>query len=157
MGELRYRELNYIGHTANKGFSRWLSGKEPTCQCRRHKRCRFDPWVWKIPWRREGQATHSSILAWRIPRTEELGGLQSMGLQRVGHKGGNLGRVHSKIFSYRFKSSYSVVSYHYAKFKFRISCYFQWCNLMSDVVNWHLTGWVWLPGLFCFIDSAFKN
>ena len=30
-------------------------------------------------------ATHSSILAWRIPWTEELGGLQSMGLQRVGH------------------------------------------------------------------------
>ena len=30
-------------------------------------------------------ATHSSILAWRIPCTEEPGGLQSMGLQRVGH------------------------------------------------------------------------
>ena len=26
-------------------------GKEPTCQCRRCKRCGFDPWVWKIPWR----------------------------------------------------------------------------------------------------------
>ena len=33
----------------------------------------------------KGMATHSSILAWRIPRTEEPGGLQSMGLQRVGH------------------------------------------------------------------------
>ena len=33
----------------------------------------------------EGMATHSNILAWRIPRTEELGGLQSVGLQRVGH------------------------------------------------------------------------
>ena len=33
----------------------------------------------------EGMATHSSILAWRIPWTEEPGGLQSMGLQRVGH------------------------------------------------------------------------
>ena len=32
----------------------------------------------------EGMATHSSILAWRIPWTEESGGLQSMGLQRVG-------------------------------------------------------------------------
>ena len=30
-------------------------------------------------------ATHSSILAWKISRTEEPGGLQSMGLQRVGH------------------------------------------------------------------------
>ena len=33
----------------------------------------------------KGKATHSSILAWRIPRTEEPGGLQSTGLQRVGH------------------------------------------------------------------------
>ena len=32
-----------------------------------------------------GMATHSSILAWRIPRTEEPGGLQTMGLQRVGY------------------------------------------------------------------------
>ena len=33
----------------------------------------------------EGMAAHSSILAWRIPWTEEPGGLQSMGLQRVRH------------------------------------------------------------------------
>ena len=30
-------------------------------------------------------ATHSSVLAWNIPRTEESGGLQSMGSDRVGH------------------------------------------------------------------------
>ena len=39
---------------------------------------REDPLVEEI-------ATHSSILAWKIPWTEELGGLQSMGLQRVIH------------------------------------------------------------------------
>ena len=33
----------------------------------------------------EGMATHSDILAWRIPWTEEPGRLQSMGSQRVGH------------------------------------------------------------------------
>ena len=33
----------------------------------------------------EGMATHSSTLAWRIPWTEEPGGLQSMGSQRVRH------------------------------------------------------------------------
>ena len=32
-------------------------------------------------------ATHSSILVWRIPQTEESGGLQSMGSQKVGHSG----------------------------------------------------------------------
>ena len=34
----------------------------------------------------KGMATHSRILAWRIPWTEEPGRLQSMGLQRVGHE-----------------------------------------------------------------------
>ena len=33
----------------------------------------------------KGMPTHSSVLAWRIPQTEEPGGLQSMGSQRVGH------------------------------------------------------------------------
>ena len=33
----------------------------------------------------KGMATHSSVLAWRISWTEEPGGLQSVGLQRVGH------------------------------------------------------------------------
>ena len=33
----------------------------------------------------EGMATHSSMLAWRVPWTEEPGRLQSMGSQRVGH------------------------------------------------------------------------
>ena len=39
---------------------------------------------WKDPLEEE-MATHSSILAWRTPRTEEPGRLQSIGLQRVGH------------------------------------------------------------------------
>ena len=52
-----------------------------TLQCSRPG---FDPRVWKIP-PEKGMATYSSILAWEIPGTEEPGGLQSMGLQRVGH------------------------------------------------------------------------
>ena len=39
---------------------------------------------WEDPLEKE-MATHSSILAWRLPWTEEPGGLQSTGLQRVGH------------------------------------------------------------------------
>ena len=39
---------------------------------------------WEDPLEK-GMATHSSILAWRIPMDREPGGLQSMGLQRVGH------------------------------------------------------------------------
>ena len=62
----------------------WLSGKEPACQCRKLKRHRFDPWVGKIPWRRTWQST-PIFLPGKIPGTEEPGGLQSIGLQRVGH------------------------------------------------------------------------
>ena len=53
------------------GLSRRLSG--PTMQ--RPRRCRFDPWVGKIPWR-EGMANHSTILSWRVPWTEEPGRLR---------------------------------------------------------------------------------
>ena len=45
-------------------------------------------WVPSLGWEdslEKEMAAHSSILAWRIPRTEEPGGLQSMGSQRVGH------------------------------------------------------------------------
>ena len=59
------------------------SGKEPACRCRRHKSCGFCPWVGKIPWK--AMATYSRVLAWRIPWTEESGGVQSMGSQRIGH------------------------------------------------------------------------
>ena len=39
------------------GFPGGARDKEPTCQFRRHKRHEFDPWVGKIPWRREWQPT----------------------------------------------------------------------------------------------------
>ena len=45
-----------------------------------------ETWVWSLGWEdhlEKGMATHSSNLAWRIPGTEEPGGLQSMGSQRV--------------------------------------------------------------------------
>ena len=48
----------------------------------------WETWVRSLAWEdplEEGMATHSSILAWRIPMDEEPGGLQSMGSQRVGH------------------------------------------------------------------------
>ena len=47
----------------------------------------WETWVQSLGWKdplEKGTATHSSILAWKIPWTEEPGRLQSMGLQRVG-------------------------------------------------------------------------
>ena len=65
--------------TEPEGFSAGSDGKEAAVQ---------ETWVQSLG--REGpleedMATHSSVLAWRMPWTEEPGGLQSMGLQRVGH------------------------------------------------------------------------
>ena len=48
----------------------------------------WETWVRSRHWEdplEKGMATHSNILAWRIPWTEKLGGLQSKGSQRVGH------------------------------------------------------------------------
>ena len=77
------------------GFPGGASGKEPACQFSRHKR----QWVWS-PRREdpleEGRAAHSSVPAWRIPRTERPGRLPSTGSQRVGHDGRDLAYVQAK-------------------------------------------------------------
>ena len=59
-------------------------GKESTCKAGEQ-----DMWVQSMGWEdplEEGMATHPSILAWRIPWTEESGGLQSLGSRGVGRK-----------------------------------------------------------------------
>ena len=43
------------------------------------------PGLGRSPRKEKGMATHSSILAWRIPWVEKSGRLQSIGLQRIGH------------------------------------------------------------------------
>ena len=96
---------NTVSHNYNDlflsvGFPGGASGKEPACHCRRHERLRFDPWVEKIPWK-TAKATHSSILAWRIPCTEEPGRLQSMGSQRVGHDWRDLAQPAAHYLVYR--------------------------------------------------------
>ena len=63
-----------------RGPSRWLSGKESTCQCRRH---RFDPWVRKIPCRRKWQAI-PAFLPWESPGQRSL-----VGYCLWGHKESN--------------------------------------------------------------------
>ena len=49
-----HKELDTTERLNRTGAS---SGKESACQCRRHRRHRFDPWVRKIPWRRKWQPT----------------------------------------------------------------------------------------------------
>ena len=59
--------MQYVG-----GLPGWLSGEESTC---RYRRFSFNPW--EDPLEKE-IAIHSSILAWRIPWTEEPGGLHTV-------------------------------------------------------------------------------
>ena len=77
------------GELQSMRFSGGTSGKEPAYQCRRPRRPLFPPLGREDPLE-EGMTTHSSILAWRILRTEEPGGIQSKGSQRVGHDWSNL-------------------------------------------------------------------
>ena len=68
----------------NNSWKLTLHGKESACNA--------ETWVRSLGWEdplEEEMATHSSILAWRIPWTEEPGGLQSMGSQRVRHDWAN--------------------------------------------------------------------
>ena len=67
-----------------QGFPGGASGKERDCQSRRRKRGGFDPWVGKISRRRAWQPRPPFWLG-ESPWTEEAGGLQFIGLQRVEH------------------------------------------------------------------------
>ena len=73
----------------HKGLPRWLSGKESACSAR-NTGClsQKDPLE-------KGMATHSSILAWRTPWTEEPGRLQSTASQRVRHTETTLACTHA--------------------------------------------------------------
>ena len=54
---IQLSEKDWSLFTYSEGFSGGASGKEPTCQCRKHKRNRFNPLVRKIPWKRKWQPT----------------------------------------------------------------------------------------------------
>ena len=69
------------------------SGEELACQCRRHERCGFHPWIRKILCRRAWQPT-PVFLSGGSPWTEDPGGLPSLGSHRVGCKWNNLECTH---------------------------------------------------------------
>ena len=69
------RSLEVLGsHSLPAGFPGGVSGKESACQCRRHKRLGFDPWVRKTSRRGAWQPT-PVFLPGKIPWTEEPGRL----------------------------------------------------------------------------------
>ena len=66
------------------GFPGGTSGKEPTCQWKRHKGCWFDPWVGKIPWRRKWQMI-SVFLPGEFHGQRSLTGYSLWGHKTAGH------------------------------------------------------------------------
>ena len=89
-----------------------VSSKESGYQCRRCKGSTLDPWVRKITWKRE-QATHSSILAWRIPWTEEPGRLQTTESHSVRHDWRDVADTHTHTFGkteLHYQFSHTVMS-----------------------------------------------
>ena len=76
-----------------------------------------ETWVWSLGWEdplEKGMATHSSILAWRIPWTEGPGRLQSMGSQSVRHDWLSFTSLHiQKLFSRQKYSHLNSCHLHY--------------------------------------------
>ena len=72
-----------VQHTLGMGLPQWFSNKESTCKQKMRPEPRVRSLGQEDPLEKE-MATHSSILAWKIPWTEETGVLQSMESQRVG-------------------------------------------------------------------------
>ena len=91
-----------------------------------------ETWVWPLVWDHpleEGMATHSSILAWRIPWTEEPGGLQSIGSQKDRH---DWATKHSTVFQLWTHTSITCCSvYHNLKKYFKLDFSFSPANSWS--------------------------
>ena len=90
------------------GFPSDSSGK--VCQCRRHKRLGSIPGSGRSP--RGGNGNPLQCVAWRIPWTEESGGLQSIGSQRVRHNWSHLAHTHTwhRYSCFLFSSLFSFCS-----------------------------------------------
>ena len=90
-----YTHTHTHTHTHYMGLPWWLSSKESTCNSGAARDAGSIPGLGRSL--EEGMATHSSILAWRIPWTEEPGGLQSIRSQRVRHDWSDLARTQTYI------------------------------------------------------------
>jgi len=85
--------------------------KELAYPCRRHKRCGFDPWVEKIPWRRKWQPTPVSLPGESHGQRSLEGYSQSIVSQRVRNDWSNLACMHKKFSNVfcRYRQVYSKI------------------------------------------------
>ena len=111
------------------GLSKWFGSKESACSAGDTGSV-----LGREDALEEGMATHCSTLAWRIPWTEEPGGLQSKGSQRVRHDRGDWAHTH-RLFATGMSFRWSVCS-----------------NLLS--VHFLITLWTWNSHPHFFLSSS---
>ena len=114
------RDRTLVSRIVGRRFTVWATREVPT-----HPQMQetLETQIWSLGWEdplEKGMTTHSSILAWRIPWTEETGGLQSIGSQKVGHTWSNLACTHPRTCSLTLfistKRSHGLYFKHRAKY-----------------------------------------
>ena len=131
----------YAFHKAAYNNCSWVSQEvqvvEPTCQGRRHKTFRFNPWIGKMP-RRRAQQSSLAFLPGESPWTEDPGGLQAIGLQRVRHFWNNL--------TSHMLTSIKLISERLAIWKFKsvFVCVCDSCSVVSDFLHMCFPPWLFV-------------
>ena len=106
-------------------------GKESAYQCRGRKRLGLDLWVEISAWRRNGNPPQYS--SWKIPRTEEPGGLQSTESQRVGHNWAGLS-ARARAYTHTHTHTHGLLTCDFIKAL--IICSWKWLEcLLQDTVR----------------------
>ena len=136
----------------------WLSdsqGKEPACQCTRHKRHGFSPWIGKIPWRRAWQPT--LVFLPGEANGQEPDGLQTTGLQRVQHDWRHWTRTH-RPFRYLIETVQTQMRYfEYVKMYQKLKETVWKCKYICCVAIDRLyINWTWLD-LICSLKPSHKD
>ena len=125
------------------------AGKESSCQCRRHRRHGFNPWVRKIPWKREWQPTP-------VFSPGECHGQRSLasyiGLQRVGHKLAT--KTPKQIFVCFWVIFMSYMKYLFIYFA---HCFFCFKKLLYLDIVWYKLQTYVSPLFFCLIFLAMQK
>ena len=134
----------YIFIYIHLGFPGGTSGKEPACQYRRHKRCRFNPWVGKIPWRKAWRPFQYSCLE-NLYRQKSLAGCHPWGCKESDM---NEAAEHACTHSLRHTYYYNIIQMLWQLVSIcaqeknsilifltlQIKKYFNW----KEIISWHI-------------------
>ena len=110
------------------GNSRWCSGKESAYQCRRCRRCGFEPWVGKIPWSSKWQPAPVFLPG------KSYGQRLQAGDSRWGHKESEMFLSSHQIKSYFIYLSLTLFTFYFTV-SLGSSCIYLLCQFFIQVIN----------------------